>query len=438
MFYLKQSNGNLIFNSEGFPLENIFKSIPNQLEANSSLSYEISCAYFNVEKLSEKKSFTKDIYHGKLEGGGSNLLKYDLDEIDSLKRCVKCILPESFPFISFDDKGVCNFCNEYKPLKKEGSEIEKQISCSKNVILALSGGRDSCYGLHKLVHDYGKKPITFTYDWGMITESARVNIAKITSYLGVRNIVVGADTRNKRKHIQKNVLAWLKKPEIGMVPLFMAGDKHFFKYMKQVNKENNIDTEIWCSCPYESTFYRTGYTGVKPNFKSNTHLDDINTFGKLQLLWYYFKNTIKNPSYINESLKDSLTGFWSYYFSQNINQILLYKYVDWDEKTIDDTLLNEYGWELSPGFKTTWRSGDGTAAFYNYINLFLTGFTENDALRSNLIRAGKISREDAISKVIVENEPNYEMIKWYLDAIDLDFNSTIKRINSLKTLYENH
>ena len=28
----------------------------------------------------------------------------------------------------------------------------------------------------------------------------------------------------KRKNVRLNVKAWLKRPEIGMIPLFMAGD----------------------------------------------------------------------------------------------------------------------------------------------------------------------------------------------------------------------
>jgi hypothetical protein len=36
------------------------------------------------------------------------------EKISRLKRCTKCILPITMPFISFDDKGVCNYCKEYK------------------------------------------------------------------------------------------------------------------------------------------------------------------------------------------------------------------------------------------------------------------------------------------------------------------------------------
>ena len=36
---------------------------------------------------------------------------------------------------------------------------------------------------------------------------------------------------------------------------------------------------------------------------------------------------------------------------------------------INQVLLNEYDWETTPDTSTTWRIGDGTAAFYNYILL---------------------------------------------------------------------
>ena len=43
--------------------------------------------------------------------------------------------------------------------------------------MAFGGGRDSSYGLHLLVKEFGMHPLTFTYDWGMVTDLARRNIA---------------------------------------------------------------------------------------------------------------------------------------------------------------------------------------------------------------------------------------------------------------------
>ena len=70
-------------------------------------------------------------------------------------------------------------------------------------------------------------PVAYTYDWGMVTDLARRNQARLCSQLGVEHIWVSADIKQKRRNVRKNVEAWLKRPELGMVPLFMAGDKQF-------------------------------------------------------------------------------------------------------------------------------------------------------------------------------------------------------------------
>jgi len=59
------------------------------------------------------------------------------------------------PFITFDEKGVCNYCHNYKNIDYQGKEaLEEALAPyrSRNgrpdCIVALSGGRDSTYGLH--------------------------------------------------------------------------------------------------------------------------------------------------------------------------------------------------------------------------------------------------------------------------------------------------
>ena len=97
--------------------------------------------------------------------------------------------------------------------------------------------------------------------------------------------------------------------------------------------------------------------------------------------------------------------------------------------------MGKYDWEIAPDTNTTWRIGDGTAAFYNYIYYRIAGFTEHDTFRSNQIREGQITREQAIKFVEDENQPRYANLKWYLDTINLDFEDTIKVINSIPKIY---
>ena len=86
-------------------------------------------------------------------------------------------------------------------------------------------------------------------------------------------------------------------------------------------------------------------------------------------------------------------------------------------KKIIDAVLEEYNWEKAPDTNTTWRIGDGTAAFYNYVYYTVAGFTEHDTFRSNQIREGDLTRERALELVQDENNPRYPNIKWYLDTV---------------------
>jgi autotransporter-associated beta strand protein len=66
----------------------------------------------------------------------------------------------------------------------------------------------------------------------------------------------------------------------------------------------------------------------------------------------------------------------------------------------------------------------------------VAGFTEHDTFRSNQIREGDLTREEALQLAEDENQPRYPNIKWYLDAIGFDFKSTIEVINRIPKLYE--
>ena len=114
----------------------------------------------------------------------------------------------------------------------------------------------------------------------------------------------------------------------------------------------------------------------------------------------------------------------------------IFDYWRWDEERINKTLLNKYNWETASDTSTTWRIGDGTAAFYNYIYYTVAGFTEHDTFRSNQIREGDISRDYALKLVKEENKPRYQNIRWYLDTLELDYVDVIKIVNSIPKLYK--
>ncbi|GAB3468061.1 hypothetical protein GCM10011496_14520 [Polaromonas eurypsychrophila] len=277
------------------------------------------------------------------------------------------------------------------------------------------------------------KPVTYTYDWGMVTDLGRRNISRMSAKLGVENIIVADDITKKRENIAINLRAWLKSPHLGMISILTAGDKHFFRHIETIKKQTGIGLNLWGVNPLEVTHFKAGFLGVPPDFEE----DRVYAHGAMKQLryqWLRFSAMLDSPGYFNRSLWDTLSGEYYRSFSEKSDYFHIFDYWRWDERQIDET-LDQYGWERAPDTTTTWRIGDGTAAFYNYIYYTVAGFTEHDTFRSNQIREGDLSREEALALVEQENAPRYPNIKWYLDALGLDFKEVITVINSIPKLY---
>lgn len=356
----------------------------------------------------------------------------------TIKRCKQCILPETMPFIEFDHDGVCNYCRNYQKVSPAGIDaLLEQVDPlrskdgSPDCIVMFSGGRDSSYGLHLIKKELGLNPIAYTYDWGVITDLGRRNQARLCGKLGVEHIIVSADIIRKRRYVRQNVDAWLHRPDLGMIPIFMAGDKQYYYYANQLRKFNDIPMLFVCECPLELTKFKAGFCGVD---ESHHRIFDISFFKKLKLIRYYAGQYLKNPRYFNRSFIDNLFAFWSSYFIKH-DYIFLYRYFNWNENEINKILTTQYNWELEPNYNSTWRIGDGTAAFYNYIYHTVAGFTENETLRSNQIREGVLSREKALELVEDENRTRWDAMQWYAQTIGFNLTEALRTINNMPKLY---
>jgi len=277
------------------------------------------------------------------------------------------------------------------------------------------------------------KPVTYTYDWGMVTDLGRRNISRMCAELGVENIIVADDIAKKRDYIAMNLRAWLKSPHLGMISVLTAGDKHFFRHVETIKQQTGISLNLWGINPLEVTHFKAGFLGVPPDFEE----ERVYSHGAMKQLRYQYlrlKAMLQSPGYFNRSLWDTLSGEYYRSFTKKTDYYHIFDYWRWDEKQIDDTLA-DYDWEKAPDTKTTWRIGDGTAAFYNYVYYTVAGFTEHDTFRSNQIREGDLTRAEALEMVLEENTPRYPNIKWYLDAVGVDFKEAIKVVNAIPKLY---
>lgn len=427
-------NGNLSARAEGFTI------LPSRVEIKEIITPSKSDLPKDNGKYRLREDVKQDMMRiwERLYSGELNL-----------RRCSKCILPETTPFIEFDEDGVCNYCRNYEERQSDGynpvkgeEALEKLVSQYRSqsgepdCIVGLSGGRDSAYGIHYIKNKLNMNPIVFTYDWGMVVDLARRNQARICGKLGLEQILVSADLKRKRGNIRKNLDAWLKRPDLGMIPILMAGDKKFYYYFHKIRKQTGVKLFIFCGGhELEETRFKYGFCNVSHGVKNeHNRLTGISAVNKLKMLAYYGKNFLLNPAYINSSILDTLDAYYCTYIL-NDDYLYLYHYLEWDEEQVVSTIRKEFNWEISPYTKATWRIDDGTAAFYNYIYMTMAGLTEFDDFRSFQIRQGKLNRKEAWEMVKEENKPRFEEIEWYAEAIDYDVNKAINIINSAPRLY---
>ena len=116
------------------------------------------------------------------------------------QKCNQCGLSSHAPGAQLDESGVCMLCRNFtryrervdgyfRPIQ-EFHDIVSGLSHSKkseyDCIMLLSGGKDSTYALAQLV-DMGLTVLAFTLDNGFISESAKDNIERVCTALGVEH-----------------------------------------------------------------------------------------------------------------------------------------------------------------------------------------------------------------------------------------------------------
>jgi hypothetical protein len=342
-----------------------------------------------------------------------------MDFLSSLRRCSKCLLPETFPGIDFDENGVCNYCRTYKPVKVLGEEALVKVleryrgkGDKYDCIVAISGGRDSAYVLHQIVTKYKMRTLALTVDSGFITEEGHRNIKTITEHLGVDHVYIRNEEHieNSWRNLKIMFHAWLKKPSINtIVPTLNAADKTMNLQIYKYAHENRIPLVIGGNnignCSFEQEHFKTGYMGIFPDERGNYTTKD-----KMKLLahfaWEFFRNT---DHYRWSIIKSYLTGTLVYFFESlmkpsDVDTLGFYDYIYWDERKIIPT-ITEIGWRGAEDTTATWRIDDTMYPLIDYIYLRLVGFNEFDEFYSKLVREGQISRDEALKRCLSERIP---------------------------------
>lgn len=111
--------------------------------------------------------------------------------------CTRCVLPESAPYITMNEQGLCSVCQAYDSARDNSSNvrmletdfikiINKHKGKHKYDCLAMcSGGKDSTAALYFMKKRYNLNPLAFTFDHGFEPDAALDNVRRAAEKLGV-------------------------------------------------------------------------------------------------------------------------------------------------------------------------------------------------------------------------------------------------------------
>lgn len=119
-----------------------------------------------------------------------------------MRICTRCVLPEGFPGIRFDEAGVCQYCRQASVRPEQAKQqaviqarFEERVEQVRqrpgyHAVMAWSGGKDSTYTLWLLKERYGLRLLAFTFDNGFVSPGAFKNMRTVAEVLGVDHLIV--------------------------------------------------------------------------------------------------------------------------------------------------------------------------------------------------------------------------------------------------------
>jgi len=304
-----------------------------------------------------------------------------------MKICSRCILPETYPDIKFDQNGICHKCHEYdlKYANRDYNQLQKELINIFNwakaqnkrydCIVPFSGGKDSSYTIYLCRKKYGLKVLAVNFNNGLRTIEALKNIENIIQKLDVGYVCYGPNYELLRKLYRQ---------------FFLKTGQFCFP----------CDMGIWATVhrvaeQYDVPLIVSGFSaqiesrGKKIySYNNNLFLNVAKEVIAKQEMKDFLEET--NLSKLLRRLKHLTLRRYR-------RQISLPDYIVWDDQEIKRVISEELGWQ---------KRQDGSsdhidclfAPIKNYLVVAKWGFGEKTTKYSAMVRAGQMKRQEAMEK----------------------------------------
>lgn len=337
-----------------------------------------------------------------------------------LKRCTRCVTPETHETITFDNKGVCSICNQvdYKEKKIDWDAQKKNLDelvakykgkYDYDCIVPFSGGKDSCWTLHYLVKEYGLKPLVVRFDHGFLRPNLEENTKRIQRNLGV-----------DFHHFTPN---WKVVQQLMLQSFLEKGDfcwhchTGIFSYPMWVALRYKVPLIFWGEPSAEYTSY---YSYDQPEEVDEKRFNRFVNLGiNADDMYYRLKGKVDRRDlqpYSYPPLKELR--------KLQFRSVCLGSYIPWDVKSNVQILKDELGWQgdevenVPPEYDYE-KIECFMQGSRDYIKYMKRGYTRPTHLASIDIRNDRMTREDGMSQLETYEGKRPPSLDLFLDYVGL-------------------
>lgn len=331
-----------------------------------------------------------------------------------MKICSKCVLPETFPGIRFDENGVCSFCRESgrtEDLEHRKQEYRQRFEMllseyrGKNVydaIMCYSGGKDSTYTLKLLRQRYDLNILGVTFDNGFVPERTYRNIRNVAESLGIDHIFF-----KPRFDLLKKIFVEAASRNIYPSKTLERASTICTSCMGLV-KFSTLRLAVEKNIPFIAFGWSPGQAPIASSImKNNPAMAKMMQAAILEPLSRIAGSELR-PYFLEEQYFSN-----AYQFPYNVSPLAFFDYSE-------EHILKEIaplGWEMPPAVDSN-SSNCLLNSFANHVHKQLMNFHPYALEIAGLVRSGAMSRSEGLKKIdCPEDDGTVDQVKKRLGLI---------------------
>ena len=350
-----------------------------------------------------------------------------------MRYCKKCVYPASSAVpLAFDEEMVCSGCRtsiqrveiDWERRKKIFEQIIEQYGSKDgsnyDCVIPVSGGKDSYYQIHIIKMVYGLNPLLVTYNGNNYTKTGLENVHNMREAFNVDHIF-----------FTPSIDTLIKLNRIGFK---LMGDMNWhahagiFTYPIREAVQKNVPLMIWGEHGFMDLGGMHSYKDLVEFTYRYRHEHCLRGFEWRDMT---DEGLIKiNRQEIAENLEPENLLPWMYPSDEEIKSvdvrgIFISNFFKWEANLHGQMMIEKYGFKPSPEpFERTYRRMSNLDdmhenGIHDYMKYIKFGYGRATDHCCKDIRAGKMTREEAIERVKQMDHVKSKDLQRWLTYVDI-------------------